>query len=356
MSSEPLQPAPPRAGRTGRAAGNAVRGLAWGALLAVLAASGAGLAGLAWHPPGSPARAELTYDGDAALGARLDAATADLRQIAADVEELASTAKSALADVASADAARIEASLAAGSTLAAGIEARSRALREALADLPGAEPDAAMRYSNAVIARRAAVLAAVEAATGLAGSWQTVAARAGETTRLTGLISRHDGTVLAGIQHGLNSDFKKAVATIDDALAVMGDIKALRDRLLAPGETVLDEWMQRTQAYDLALQHLYAALVKAKCTAKRCDVTVEIQSARREEREAYAQLPPDRRTILVIVSEVSRNGLTQAVLAIDDARGRLDDALAAVTSLPDAAPGASPGVSPGASPSAPPGS
>jgi hypothetical protein len=43
---------------------------------------------------------------------------------------------------------------------------------------------------------------------------------------------------------------------------------------------------------------------------------------------AFAQLPPDRRTIIVIVSEVTRGGLTQAVLAIEDARGRIDDALA----------------------------
>jgi hypothetical protein len=43
---------------------------------------------------------------------------------------------------------------------------------------------------------------------------------------------------------------------------------------------------------------------------------------------AYAQLPPDRRTIIVIVSEVTRGGLTQAVLAIEDAHGRIENALA----------------------------
>src|SRR5215212_8979499 len=132
MSSEPLQQRPPRAGTTGRAAGRAARGVVWAVVLAVLAASGAGLAGLAWHPPGSPARAELTYEGDAALGARLDAATADLQQIAADVERLADAAKTALEDVASVDPARLEASLSSGDAIAAGIEARSRSLRESL--------------------------------------------------------------------------------------------------------------------------------------------------------------------------------------------------------------------------------
>ena len=52
-----------------------------------------GLAGLAWHPPGSPSRAELTYAGDAELGARLDIARADLEVIAGDVEALAAEAR-----------------------------------------------------------------------------------------------------------------------------------------------------------------------------------------------------------------------------------------------------------------------
>ena len=45
------------------------------------------------------------------------------------------------------------------------------------------------------------------------------------------------------------------------------------------------------------------------------------------EQVAFNNLPPDRRTIIVIVSEVARGGLTQAVLAIEDAHGRIDDAL-----------------------------
>lgn len=309
----------------------AIRGLLWGVLLAVLAASAAGLAGLAWHPPGSPSRAELTYAGDAELGARLDIARADLKVIAGDVEALAAEAKSALEEVASADAARVQASLERGDVIAARIEAGAAALRASTLDLPGAEPDAAMHFSNATLVRRSATLAAIEAATGLAGSWQTVAARARETARLTGLINDHDATVLTGIQHGLDGEFKNAVATIDDALAIITTIEALRTRLVAAEDTVLDEWIERTKNYDLALQHLYASLVKSKGR-----VTVEVQSARREERVAFNQLPPDRRTILVIISEVTRNGLTQAVIAIDEAHGRLDEALVEV--VPSAAP------------------
>jgi hypothetical protein len=302
--------------------GRAVGGVLWGLLLAVLAASAAGLAGVVWHAPGSPSRAELTYARDAELGARLDTAKVDLEQIAADVERLAVEAKAALENVSSADPTLLEATLGRGDAIAASIEARSASLRAATTDLPGTEPDAAMRYSNAVLVRRSAILAAIEASSGLAGSWQTVAARARDTARLTALITQHDTTVVNAIQHGLNGKYKDAVDTIDEALAVMTTIKDLRARLVAGDDTILDEWIERTGNYDVALQHLYGALVKSKGK-----VTIEVQSARREERDAFDQLPPDRRTILVIIGEVARNGLIQAVVAIDEAHGRLDEAL-----------------------------
>lgn len=334
MSTAPSRTRP----SIGSVAAGAVRGLGWMVLLVVLAASGAGLAGLAWHAPGSAAREELTYVGDARIDSRLDGAEASLEAIAADVQQLANEAKSALEEVTSVDPTRLEEGLARGNAIAASIDAKARTLHASLAGLPGDEPDAVLRYSNQTLVRRAAVLAAIEAASGLAANWQTVAARANDTSKLTALISQHDGTVLEGTQHGVDGKFKLAVGSVEDALGVMAQIEALRARLLAAGDTVLDEWIQRTKAYDVALQHLYAALVKAKCTSTSCKVTIEIQSARREERAAFEQLPPDRRTILVIISEVTRNGLTQAVLDIDDASGRLDAALAdaAATASPPA--------------------
>lgn len=322
--------------RTRRSIGRVFRGAAWTILLAIVAASAAGLASLAWHAPGSPARAELTYPGDAALGARLDAAAAELRIIASDVARLAAEAKTALEEVASFDTTRLQESLGRGDALAAAVDARARALRTSLADLPGEEPEAAFRYSNATLVRRAAILTAIEASLGLAAHWRTVGLRASETSSLVGLITQHDLIVLDATEQGRNSQYGKAATTLDGALATIATIEGLRKRLIAPGEqTVLDEWIDRTRAYDLALQRLYAALRKSKGK-----VTVEVQSARREEKLAFDNLPPDRRTILVIIAEVTRSGLTQAVIAIEDAHSRLDEALAEVS------PGASPEASP----------
>ena len=304
--------------------GRVIRGVAWTALFAVLAAGAAGLLGQAWHAPGGPARAELTYPGDTALGARLDVATAELTRIAAEVERLAEEAKTALEETAGSDPTRLRESLERGGQSASKVEAAAASLRASLADLPGDEPIATLDYSNAVLVRRSAIVAALEAATSLAGHWRQVAARSIEAANLTGLIDHHDQTVLAAAARGRARAYPEAVAILDQALLVVTDVQSLRARLIAGTEnTVLDEWIQRNGAYDRALRALYQALVKSNGV-----VTPAVQAARRAERVAFEQLPPDRRTIIVIVSEITRGGLTQGVIAIEDARGRIDDALA----------------------------
>lgn len=305
----------------------ALRGIFWTALFAILAAGGAGLVGQAWHPPGSPVRAELTYPGDLALNSRLDAAIAGLAEIADEVESLADAAKTALAEVTNRDPTSLREAVDRGGASAATIEARAAELRLALADLPGAGPTATIDYSNATLVRRSNVLAAIDAASGLAVYWRQVAARATETANLMALISRHDQTVLAAAADGRDSRWQRAVRTLDEALLVVADVQTVRARLIAGADgTVLDEWIRRNRDYDTALRNLYRALHDCSCPGG--PFTVEVQFAYRDEGLAREQLPPDRRTIIVIVSEVTRGGLTEAVIAIDDARGRIDDALA----------------------------
>jgi hypothetical protein len=304
--------------------GRAIRGILWTVLFAVLAAGGAGLIAQASHPPGSPARAELTYAGDAALGARLDQATDELRVIAADVERLAGDAKTALEEIASSDPTKLQDSLSQGSEVAATINTETNALLSSLAGLPGDEPDAVLRYSNDTLVRRAAILAALDAAASLNGHWLQVTGRAVEASQLTTLIAEHDEIVLDAAAKGRTRKYAQAASTLDQAIQAVISVQEQRVKLIAGNETtVLDEWIKRNGDYDKALQALYLALVDSGGT-----VTSQVVVARRAEREAFDQLPPDRRTIIVIVAEVARGGLTQAVLAIEDASGRIDDALA----------------------------
>ncbi|MBI2781306.1 MAG: hypothetical protein HYX55_05875 [Chloroflexi bacterium] len=304
--------------------GRVLRGAGWTSLLAVLAASGAGLVDGSWHAPGSLARAELTWAGDSRIGSRLDLATIELQRISDDVDQLATEAKTALSEVGSADPTRLRAALDRGGEIADAIDSATHDLREALIGLPGDGPNAAIDYSNATLVRRAAVLAAIDSASSLAAHWQQVTGRAADASQLTALIASHDTTVLEAAAKGVAGQFQDAIPILDQALLVVANVKTLRVRLIAGTEpTVLDEWIDRNSAYDAALKALYAALV-----ASHGEVTLIVQSARREERAAFALLPPDRRTILVIVAEVARGGLTQAVLAIEQASGSIDDALA----------------------------
>jgi hypothetical protein len=115
------------------------------------------------------------------------------------------------------------------------------------------------------------------------------------------------------------------VRILDDALLLVADVRSARNTLIAGSEgTVLDEWITRNRDYDTALQNLYAALRDADGNPR----VPAVQLARVEERRAFERLPPDRRTIIVIVSEVTRGGLTEAVIAIEEARGRIEAALA----------------------------
>ena len=98
--------------------------------------------------------------------------------IAGDVEALAAEAKSALEEVASADAARVQASLLERRRDRGPDRTGAAALRASTVDLPGAEPDAAMHFSNATLVRRSATLAAIEAGIGPRGELADRAARA----------------------------------------------------------------------------------------------------------------------------------------------------------------------------------
>lgn len=319
MSSAPARPLPILL-RLGR-------GAAWTVLLALLAVSGAGLLSQSFHAPGSPARAELTWDGDAAVGARLDAAAQQLQRIASDITALAADAKTALGEVASTDPARLRAALEDGGAIASRIDDQTKALRTSLVGLPGDGPTTAMDYSNPTLVRRAAILAAIDAAAGVASQWQAVTGRAVDAAEVTSLITHHDQTVVSAARLGVAGKYADTLPLLVDALNTADQVHDLRVRLIASTDrTVLDEWIDRNRTYDRALATLYRALVTSKGT-----ITIEVQAARREERIAFGNLPPDRRTIIVIVSEVARGGLTQAVLAIEEAHGRIDAALKGVT-------------------------
>ena len=86
--------------------------------------------------------------------------------------------------------------------------------------------------------------------------------------------------------------------------------------------TVLDEWLDRNADYDVALRALYAAL-----DGVGGRVTDEVRDAVVAEQAAKERLPPDWRGLVVIMSEIGRGWMNGAVIAIEEARGALAEAL-----------------------------
>jgi hypothetical protein len=287
-----------------------------------VALGAAGLTGQLTHPPGGATRAELTFSGDHALAARLDDATTRLRDVAANVDTMADAAKAALGAISVADATSLKTNLERGNGAAVLISTATLDLRSSLAGLPGDGPDAATQFSNATLVRRAQILASIDAAISLAEQWQNVTGRSVDAARVVSLMQQHDTTILSATALGRTSAYADAVALIDQARIMVADVQSLRDQLVNTGDlTVLDEWVERSRNYDISLEALYKDLI-----ISHGKNTLIVQADYRQEKIAREQLP-NGGAITVIVAEIARGGLNQAVLAIDDARRRIDAAL-----------------------------
>lgn len=300
-----------------------VGGIGWLLAVIVLAFGSAGIvAGMA-HPPGTPSRAELTWAGDSALQPELDAARAELARIATDVETLADRGRAALSAMVSRDEASLSALSDEGALLAASIAASSDALRTRIGVLPGRGPDAAIHYSVDLLGQRALLLDALDATQGLSGAWAQLVSGSIAATRLTALLEGHDPQTAAAAELGRSTRYDEAVAALDVSLGMLDSATELRDSLAATVDvTILDEWIGRNRTYDEALRRLYSLLGTSGGR-----VTPAIREAFAAEEAARANLPPDTRGLVVIMAEIGRGGLNQAVIAIERARGRLGTAL-----------------------------
>jgi hypothetical protein len=316
------------------ALGRLARTVGWLVLAIALALGGSGLIAETSHPPGDDHREELTYAADVALAPRLDDVSSQLSSLASVVDQLSNDARTALAAVSGDDATAVQTALASGSGHANQIVQSADAIRASIAGLPGDGPGAATIYSNATLVRRADLVAALGSLSGIADQWASVTRQATTAAQLTQAIRTHDSTLAAAAAQGVEANYTKAIALLTKATASLDQVTAIRQATVTTaGTTVLDDWISVHQTYDAALLALYQALKKSG--GQRNAV---VDAAYRAENAARQNLPSDDRAIIVIVSEVAQGGLNQAVVAIEDARGRIDEALAALG--PEVQPGA----------------
>jgi hypothetical protein len=307
--------------------GRPARSIGWLAVAVALALGGSGLVAQVSHPPGDTRREELTYSNDVVMTARLDAIADQLTQVSSTVDGLSADAKAALLAVASGDGDALKLAIDRGSGRAASVQTTIATVRSSLAGLPGDGPAAAVSYANTTLVRRADLLAALDSVAGLGDLWDGVTARAGEAATLILAIRNHDSGVAGAASLGVQAQYAAAIEKLAGVQTILAHIVAQRQQVVTTADsTILDDWITRHQRYDRALLALYKAL-KASGGVRN----PVVDAAYREENLARQGLPPNNREIVVIVAEVAQGGLNQAVVAIEDARGRIDQALTSVS-------------------------
>ncbi|HEY8819664.1 MAG TPA: hypothetical protein VIM25_12700 [Candidatus Limnocylindrales bacterium] len=312
--------------------------LAWVAVIVVIALGAAGIVAAMDQPPGAAGRADVTETGDAEVTPMLDAAQGDLSALAGQVEALGVQARGALASLNGADPAISDAAIARGDTLVADVAARTTALRRELAAVPYVgTPSAGLIISDAVVARHAALVAALDATDGLDFSWARLSIGAVAATRMSVALAEHDRLVAQAADRGVHAKYAAALKLLDQASTQLALAHGVRDQLVNTVDvSVLDEWLKRNADYDVALRNLYVAISKVGKT-----VTAATRAAVKAEAAARARLPPDTRGLVIIMADIGRGGMTGAVIAIEDARAKLSAAIDAATPTPSGQPAAS---------------
>jgi len=299
-------------------------GIAWLACALVLALGSAGLVAGLSQPPGSAGRAELTWAADQAIAPGLAAARSDLVALAADVDRLGLQGRAALAAILARDRGLVDSAIAEGAVLVASIEARSSTAGGRLASLPGAGAGMDGRFGADVVATYEGIGTALATTAGLDESWATLTSGSAAAMELVDLLQQHDVDAAAAARLGSRGAYAEALDRLAPAEAALDKAADLRDRLQNTSDvSVLDQWIARNRALDTALRRLYTALRDSKGT-----VTPAVRAAVAAEQVAQKDLPPDTRALVVIMSDLARGGLNQAVIAIEQTKGELAAALA----------------------------
>jgi hypothetical protein len=326
--------------------------LAWLAAAVVLALGAAGLVAALDHLPGGAGRPELTWTADRAVAGDLDAAAADLLVLAEAVGVLGDHGRTALSALVGRDEPALATAIDAGTAQLDVIDAAAATLAARLAALPLDQPDRSIGYSAATLARRDALASALAAVEPLRPAWERLAAGVAPAVALTDHLLAHDEIAGRAIQLGGAGRYQAAIERIDQAGAELTAARTVRDRLAASVDvTTLDEWITRNADYDDALRGLWDALRRSKGR-----VTGAVRDAAAREQAARDLLPPDARALVVILGDVARGGLNQAVITVEEARGRMLEAsgrASATPAPPSGEPTPAPLVSPSSAPSTP---
>ncbi len=298
--------------------------LAWLLAAVFISLAGAGLAVSADHLPGDSTRPERTWAQDVAFQARIRTLAPEYALLSAQVGSLGDTARTALVDLVARRTDLLQTDLQKGDGLVPTIDAHVARLNAMLDAVAATTPEDQLGdRSRSMLSAARAALATTQP---LAGDWHTLADESLPAIQLTDVLNRHDQLVFAAVQQAHASNYAGALRTLAEAKTELDQARQTRDALQARADvSTLTTYIDRMSAYDGALTKLYANLQK---TGGRMTPTGEQLVAKVS--AAQKLLPPDTRAIVVIMGEIAQAGLNQAAIAVEQARGDLDEAVAAL--------------------------
>jgi hypothetical protein len=312
----------PRSTRLGRALARA----GWLAAAVVLSFGSAGIIAGMSQSPANGGRPELTWAADQAVEPGLSAASTDLSLLSAEVDQLGGLGRDAIAELIDRNSAQLATTIASGSTLTASIGRDTAALRVKLAALPVVGTGDETMIGADMRRRYDAISVALSTTAGLQSSWLQLTSGSASATALTGDLADHDTEAAQAVKLGSTAQYARAVAAMARAEASLASATKRRDALANTVDvTILSEWIDRNQAFDTAATTLYQLLV-----ASPHKVTPAIRSAFNSLTLAKDNLPPDTKGLVVILDDLARGGLNQAVIQIEDAKYSLANAVALI--------------------------
>ena len=303
--------------------------IGWLAAVVVLSLGTAGIVGGMSQPPVSGERPELTWAADQAVEPGLAAASSDLSLLSAEVDQLGTLGRNALSELVNRDDSHLTSTIAAGTALTGKIGQDTAAIRVKLAALPVIGTGDETMIGADLRRRYDAIVVALSATAGLQSSWLSLTDGAASATALTGDLADHDTIAAQAVKLGSTGQYAKALSTMAKAEDSLGLAATRRDVLeITVDVTVLTEWIDRNAAFDTAATNLYKLLV-----ASPHKITPAIRTAFASLTAAKDNLPPDTRGLELILDDLARGGLNQAVIEIENSKASLANAVALIAGM-----------------------
>jgi hypothetical protein len=305
--------------------GRIVAGVLW---LAAVLAIGLGTAGVVagFDTPAADGsdRTGRTARGDGIVSGALDAIAVDMTTLAGSLDQLSQHGRGLLAALSTNDVAAAETASTSGTAILADLAAQADRIRAELDAVPIIGTLAAdYALSPATRDRQTAYRGAMGSVETVGPAWTRLTVGSLSATRLSTLLAAHDRAVAAAAERGRAADYAAALGHLDDADAAIRESRVLRDKLASTVDvSTLDQWLDRSAAYDRALRALYDAV-----RASGGRPTDAVKSAAAAEDAAKHRLPPDTRALVLIMADIGRGGMTGAEVDIEQAHEDVIEAL-----------------------------